>query len=155
MPFTSQSLPVVPTTIAPAPHVGGTVNLPAVDQRPPMQVTLLQVIDPAQGADQFAVPLSGDRFVALQLRVAQGGTTTLTESMPTDTTVLDANGNLFTASNANVQGCTAFGSFVNLKPGRPKTGCLTFELATGSSVATVLFTPNNQFGSVSAAWQVP
>ena len=147
-------LSVTPTTIAPSASVGTTVAIPGTNRNAPEFVTLLNVIDPATGADQFSSPVAGGKFVGVQIRITVSGTATAAEDPYTDTTVTDSQGNVYTTTPANIQGCTAIKSARSIAPGKSLTGCLTFQLESDSRVAHITFTPSGaQFGSVSADWQ--
>ena len=102
LPLTGATLAVTPTTIQPPGHVGDTVQVPAAGQNPPAQVTLVKVVDPAQGADRFSQPVSGGRFVGVQLRITLGGTAPQFLDVNSDTVLADANGNLYQPIDANL-----------------------------------------------------
>jgi hypothetical protein len=144
---------IVPTTILPPAPVGGLVSLPAIDPNPAVQVTLVKFVDPAQGADQFAVPVPGDRYVGVQLQIAYAGPPPPPEDFNSDTTIEDSQGNLYSASDAALQNCPAFNSGAK-SPKGTTLGCVTFEVSTDATIADVMFTPLGQFGSISAEWKV-
>ena len=154
-PATPTSLAVVPTTILPAPHVGALVSIPAVAPRAPVQVTLVKFVDPAQGADRFSTPVAGGRLVGVQLQVVIGGNSIVREDLNGDTSVSDAQGNLYAPTVANLQSCPAFNPGLALKPGKAVTGCAAFQVPSNATITQVTFTPGGQFGYVSAQWRVP
>ena len=153
LPSVGPTLAITPTTISPPGPVGTSVYLPATGQSAATQVTLLKVVDPAPGADQFAVPVAGGRFVAAQFRITTASDSATLDA-GADTVLDDSQGNLYSPTNANVTGCSAFGTNA-LSPGSTSTGCLTFEIPVDAAVSEITFTPSGEFGSVSAEWLVP
>jgi hypothetical protein len=147
-------LAVTPTTIAPSASVGTTVAIPGTDRNAPELVTLLNVIDPATGADQFSTPVAGGKFVGVQIRITIGGTAITREDPSANTTVTDSQGNVYTPTPANIQTCAAIKPARSVAPGKSLTGCLTFQLESDSRVTHITYTAGgSQFGSVSADWQ--
>jgi hypothetical protein len=130
------------------------VFLPGVNQDPPVQVTLVKVVNPAQGADQFSVPVGSGRFVGVQLRIVFGGTSPVTLNAAGATILEDAQGNLYQPTVANVLNCPAFNN-PTVRPGKPVLGCVTFDVDPAPKITEVLFTPSGQFGNVSAEWNLP
>ena len=129
--------------------------VPAATGGPPAQVTVLSVIDPATGADQFAVPIAGGRFVGVRLQVALGGTSPIQEDLPNDTSIVDSQGSTYAPAQANLQNCPAFNTGVTLSPGKVTTGCVTFDVGVTAKITDIMFTPGGQFGTVSAEWDLP
>jgi hypothetical protein len=155
LPSSSATLAVTPTTISPPGRVGDAVFLPGVDGTPPAQVTLVKIIDPARGADQFAAPVGSSRLVGVKLRITYGGTNPVPLDPGSATTLEDAQNNLYQPIAANIVNCPAFKPGRILPPGTSAGGCLTFDVDTGAKITEVLFTPNGQFGSVTAEWDLP
>jgi hypothetical protein len=146
---------VTPTTISPSARIGGAVFLPGVNQDPPVQVTLVKVVDPAQGADQFSAPVGSGRFVGVQLQIVFGGTSPVSFNAAADTILEDAQGNLYQPAVANILNCPAFTMKPTVRPGKPVLGCVAFDVDSSPKITDVLFTPNGQFGNVSAEWELP
>ena len=155
LPSSTPTLAVTPTTISPAARVGGSVFLPGVNQDPPVQVTLVKVVNPARGADQFSTPVGTGQFVAVQLNIVFGGTNPVSPNVADDTVLEDNQGSIYQPTVANVLNCPAFRANPTARPGKPLVGCLTFDVDSGSKISEVLFTPNGQYGNVSAEWDLP
>ena len=155
IPLNLPTLAVTPTTISPASHVGGTVLIPPDGPNPAAQVTLVQVVDPGQGADQFAVPVAGDRFVGVQLRITMGGSGPVPIDVNAGTALEDTQDGLYMPSTANLVGCPAFNLGPAVSAGKSVLGCVTFEIGLNTQISDVTFTPGGAFGRVSAEWQVP
>lgn len=135
-------------------HVGKTVLLPALDTSPQALATVSKVIDPAQAADQ-STPMTGGRFVAVQLRMTFGGRLPISLDPTGDVLLDDAQGNLYVPIDTTIANCPAFNFGATISPGSTVVGCVTFQLATNATVSEITFTPGGQFGSVSAEWLVP
>lgn len=143
---------VVPTTLLPPARVGAAVSIPASDSNPAVQATLVKFVDPGTSSDQFSNPVDGDRYVAVQLQLAFSGGAPPQEDFSSDTTIEDAQGAFYSASDVTLQNCPAFGAS---STGRTVTGCVTFEVASDTTITDVAFTPLGDFGNVSAEWDVP
>lgn len=117
---------------------------------------LLQVIDPAQGANQFNMPTAGTRFVATLLKITNTSATVLDESADNDTNVVGSNNEIYTAYISQVSECTDFSnSSVHLNTGESSTGCVTFEVPFGVSVVKVRYIPSSGFASDIGEWINP
>lgn len=144
---------VSPTTIEPSGRPGGTVLLPATTQSPAEAVTLVKLIDPAQGADQFTTPFSDDRLVGVSLWISAGKGSQSLDDPAADTRIEDSQGAIYLPRTGSLLGCPGFPANLTTDQTGSLKGCLTFELPTTASVAEVLFTPGGQFGTVTAEWQ--
>jgi Protein of unknown function (DUF2510)/Domain of unknown function (DUF4352) len=142
------------TTVPVVAHVGGTV---AVNDGAggDSDVTLVAVIDPASGADQFSTPDAGNRFVGVELRIADGGSGVVQSDANEDVTVVGSDGQTYTSAFDDIAGCTNFneGAYA-LGPGESATGCVVFEVPTGVRVTQVIDQPGIMGGSA-GDWQVP
>jgi hypothetical protein len=144
------------TTAAVVAHVGNTLSLKSTPESSPAQVTLVKVVDPASGADQFTTPDAGKRFVGVQLRIVLGGANAASDVFPdNDTTVFDASGQSYSSDVSSLANCQSFATPLTLSPGVPALGCVSFQAPTGTKITRVQFTPASGFASVTAQWQVP
>jgi Domain of unknown function (DUF4352) len=137
------------TTVALA-HVGSTISLSGVD------LTLNQVIDPAQGADEFTTPDSGKRFVGVQMTLKNTGDSTLTGDANNEVSIIGSDNQTYTPDFNSISECTNFndGSYTLAKT-ESTTGCVTFQVPTGVSVAKVRYEPLSFTSSNVAEWIVP
>jgi hypothetical protein len=112
-------------------------------------ITLVRVIDPAQGADQYTTPSPGDRFVTAEFKILNTGNSFQPE--PTsDATVFDTASHSYSSTYQDVQGCPAFASNLTLTGGETADGCVTFEIPTGSALQKVQY--SEQSGGGTAIW---
>lgn len=105
-----------------------------------LAVTLVKVIDPATGADQFTTPDAGKRFVAVDVKIANKGTSAYQDDANSDVSLIGTDGQAYTVDFSNVAQCTNFndGDYT-LAGGESITGCVVFQLPTGISTSKVQF----------------
>jgi Domain of unknown function (DUF4352) len=112
-------------------------------------ITLVRVVDPAQGADQYTTPSAGGRFVTTEFKIVNTGKAF--EPEPTsDVTVFDTASHSFSSTYQDVQGCPAFADNLTLAHGDTADGCVTFEIPTGSALQKIQY--SEQSGGGTAAW---
>jgi hypothetical protein len=113
-------------------------------------ITLVRVVDPAQGADQYTTPSAGDRFVTTEFKIVNTGNAFQPEP-GSDATVFDTASHSFSSTYQEaVQGCPAFASNLTLTHDETADGCVTFEVPTGSVLQKIQY--SEQSGGGSAAW---
>jgi len=118
------------------------------------QVTLVKVIDPAKGEDQFTVPGDGKRFVGLIFRVKALTGSPQDEDANNDAVAIGGNGQAYSADFDGIAGYTNFDhGTIRVAQGETVTGSVTFELPNGMMVSTVKWTALSGFGST-AEWIV-
>lgn len=149
----------VPTTATTAQsstaHVGATLSFQDEDGTP-YTVQLGQVIDPAQGADEFSTPNAGDRFVATVFKITDTGASPISDDANNNSTVVGSDDQDYTADFDDVSECTNFndGEY-QITAGQSSTGCVVFQLPIGVTVAQVQWSPSGGFGGSFGAWDVP
>jgi Domain of unknown function (DUF4352) len=133
-------------------HVGATLSLDSGAE----QVTLTQVIDPAQPSNQYITPNAGDRFVATVFTIKNVSSKSGTGDANNNASVIGSNNQTYTADFDTVSECTNFdnGEF-QLGPGESATGCVVFQLPTSVTVTKVHWTPDSGFASDFGEWLVP
>lgn len=136
-------------------HVGATLSF-ADDNGNPYTVQLTQVIDPAQGADEFDQPNAGYRFVAAVFDITDTGAKSISDDANNNSTVVGSDDQDYTADFDSVSECTNFndGEY-QIDPGQSSTGCVVFQLPTSVTVAQVQWSPNGGFGGSFGSWDVP
>ena len=131
--------------------IGSTFHLTDQDGNK-LDVKLVKIVDPAQGADAFTTPESGKRFVGAQFTITNTGTKQLDEDANNDATLVDNQGQGYNADFSDLSGCQAFPTSNKLNPGESSTGCVSFQVPTGASLAKVKFVPSSGFADDSATW---
>jgi hypothetical protein len=150
--------PAPPPSSAPAPANSlsgpiGTTYQVTDDSGNEMTVKLTQVIDPAEGADQFTAPNNGFRFAGAVFTL-QGVSGTFSDDANNNATVVGSNGQSYTADFDSIAGYTNFnnGEF-NLTPGVKSVGAVTFQIPNGVMIASIQWN-GNIFGGAPATWVV-
>jgi hypothetical protein len=91
-------------------HVGDPLVLQGNGDGEQVTITLVKVVDPAQGSDEFDSPDAGNRFVSLELQVKNTGTVTYSDSYVFTAVLLDTKGESF---STNLSTTTAGPPFAN------------------------------------------
>ena len=118
-------------------------------------VDLVEVIDPAQGADQFTTPNAGDRFVAADFKITDTGKQATSDDANSTASIVGSDNQTYTADFDSVSGCTNFNSGeYQINPGQSATGCVVFQLPTTIKVSKVEWSPNGGFGGSFGTWNV-
>jgi len=118
------------------------------------RVTLVKVIDPAQGADQFSTPDSGKRFVGLVFRIKGLTGSPQGEDANNDAVLVGANGQDYQADLNGIAGYTNFDDgAIHVTPGQTVTGAVAFQVPASVTVSTVQWTALSGFGPM-VEWNV-
>lgn len=156
-PAAASTIPIAPPstpspTTAQLAHIGTAIAVKDADGNPAL-VTLVAVMDPATGADQFTVPKAGSRFVGVEFRIDNTGTSALSNDANNDASAIGSNDQTYSADFDSIAGCTNFndGDY-SLPPGQVSTGCVTFQLPLGIKTSKVQFSPSGGFGGVTGQW---
>ena len=115
-----------------------------------MSVTLVQIIDPAQGANQFETPNNGFRFVGAKFQLT-GTSGSFSGDANNDANLVGSDGQTYTADFSSIAGCTNFndGEY-NVTTGTSSTGCVTFQVPQNVKVTSVQW--GGEFGATPATW---
>ena len=132
---------------APAPStgkVGGTFH--ASDSSSDINVTLVKIIDPAQGADQFTTPDVGKRFVGAVFTIKANAA--YDDDANSDATITGSDGQTYSADFSDIAGYTNFNSGeVKLAAGESSTGVVVFQVPNGVTIANVKYDVSGGFAS--------
>jgi hypothetical protein len=142
-------------TSKPAQNAGVGATLTATSENGAMySVTLVQVVDPAQSADQFLQPNAGNRFVAVVFRLT-GVKGSLQDDADNDAAIIGSDQQTYTPSLADTTAGTDFdnGSFT-LTAGQSLTGAVSFEMPQSVKVAVVEWNPDSGFSTQQLRWTV-
>ena len=120
-----------------------------------MSVTLTQVIDPAQGADQFNSPQSGNRLVGAVFDI-KGINGTFSDDANNDATLIGSNGQTYTADFDSIAGYTNFnhGEY-SVSAGESSVGAVTFQVPGAVTVSKIEWSANGDLGGAPAEWLIP
>lgn len=134
--------------------LGQTITLKDSAPAHVVAVTVVKVVDPDRGSDEFSVAKAGTRYVSVQVRIVNKGTNTYSDDPQVATKVADAAGQNYnitfvTATKAGPQ----MDSGLNLAPGDTALGFLTFEIPAGAKIAKVQYGLSIGFGQV-GQWSI-
>ena len=111
-------------------------------------MTLVKVIDPAQGADQFNTPDSGNRFVGAVFTIKALRGSPQDEDANNDAAVVGSNRQTYTADIDSITGYTNFSNgSINVAQGETTTGAVVFQVPDGIKVTRVQWSAASGFGS--------
>lgn len=112
------------------------------------RVTLVKVIDPAQGAGQFDSPDTGKRFVGLVFRIKALTGSPQNEDANNDAVLFGGNGQEYSADFSDIAGYTNFDSgTIHVAQGDTVTGAVTFQVPNGVTVSKAQWGALSGFGS--------
>lgn len=118
------------------------------------RVTLVKVIDPAPGADQFTTPDSGKRFVGAVFTIKALSGSPQDEDANNDAAVIGSNGQTYSADINDIAGYTNFDNgSIHVAQGETTTGAVTFQVPDGIKVMKIQWTAASGFGST-VQWDV-
>jgi len=110
------------------------------------RVTLVKVIDPAQGAGLFNAPDSGTRLVAAVFRIT-AVTGRPQEDADNDAGLVGSNGQTYLYSFDDIVGYTDFSNgVIQVGQGGTTTGAVSFQVPDGVQVTDIQWTAANGFG---------
>jgi hypothetical protein len=118
------------------------------------RVTLVKIIDPAQGADQFNAPDGGSRFVGavFEIKVLKGSLQD--ENANNNAAVIGSNGQTYHADFDAIGGYTNFSNgSITVAHGDTTTGAVTFQVPNGITVTELQWTGASGYGST-VQWHV-
>jgi len=138
----------------PVAHVGDTINLAGNGDGEKVAVKIVKVADPARGSD-FYSPDKGNRFVAVQFKLTNVGTAAYDDSPSNGAVVVDADGQRFDATIADVTAGPSMDSGLKMAAGDSALGYIVFEVPKASKLRSVQFTLDSGFAEETGQWQLP
>jgi len=152
-PFPSASGVLATGRLAPPGKVGSQFDLQD-GSGDTYRVTLVKVIDPARGADQFSSPDSGKRLVGLIFKVRALIGSPKNEDANTDAVLVGGNGQNYSADFDGIVGYTNFDNgVIHVTQGDTVTGSVTFQLPDRVKVSKVQWSALSGFG-LTVEWNV-
>ncbi|MFJ1560740.1 DUF4352 domain-containing protein [Streptomyces mirabilis] len=134
--------------------VGDTIALKGTDDGSKLDVTVVKVVDPAKGADEFTTPESGKRFVGVQFRLVNTGRVAYNDSPSNGAQISDADGQQFQTTFGDISAGPSMASEVKLKPGAKALGWIVFEVPKASKVSVVQFGMDSGFAQQTGEWKL-
>jgi hypothetical protein len=149
----ASTAPTASTASAAAPGtLGSTLNATDADGNA-YTVTLVKVINPATGSDEFNQPDSGKYLFGAVFTIT-GKTGSASDDANNDAVVVGSDDQDYTADFNSIAGYTNFqhGEW-NVSPGTAVTGAVTFQLPTGVTVKSVQW-GGDLFGGTRGTWNL-
>ncbi|MFI8460864.1 DUF4352 domain-containing protein [Kitasatospora sp. NPDC085464] len=141
------------TAKAPA-KVGDTIALKGNDPADTADVTLVKVVDNAEGADEFTHPADGKRFVAIQFRIKASGKKAYSDAPGNSAKVVDAQGQAFGTTIADTKAGPSFQVPANIAPGESALGFVTFEVPKDAKLDKAQFGLDSGFAPQTGQWKL-
>jgi hypothetical protein len=118
------------------------------------RVTLVKVIDPAQGATSFDTPQGGKHFVGAVFMITAVKGSPQNEDADSDAALVGSDGQTYTADFSSIAGYTDFNyGAIKVTQGESATGAVTFQVPNGVSVSRVQWSPGGGLGTT-VQWNV-
>jgi hypothetical protein len=130
--------------------VGSAIDLKG-DNGDAIQVTLVKIVDPAKSANEYITPDTGKRYVAVQLRIVNKGSTVYDDDPQAEAKAKDALGESFDVDFADTTAGVSMDSGLKLAPGDTALGFVTFQVPAGQKVTQVQYSAG-LFGGDVAQW---
>lgn len=131
--------------------VGDPITLQGSDDALKVRVTVVSVVDPAQGGDEFTQPGEGNRFVAVQLRLENVGDAVYDDSPSNGATLIDAEGQSFDSTLLETNAGPDLGS-PTINKGDSRLGYVSFEVPTTSQITRFQFGLDSGFADQKGEW---
>lgn len=132
--------------------VGDTFH--ASDSSSDINVTLVKIIDPAQGADQYTTPDAHKRFVGAVFTIKANAA--YNDDANNAATITGSDGQTYSADFSDIAGYTNFNSgTVKLAAGESSTGVVVFQVPDGVSISNVKYDVSGGFASGSVPTWTP
>ncbi|MFE2317043.1 DUF4352 domain-containing protein [Streptomyces sp. NPDC059441] len=129
-------------------------QLEGTDDGSKLDVTVVKVVDPAKGADEFTTAESGKRFVGVQFRLVNTGTIAYNDSPSNGAQLADKDGQHFESTFGDISAGPSMASEVKLKPGGKALGWIVFEVPKASKVSVVQFGMDSGFAEQTGEWKL-
>lgn len=150
---TAHSAAAATTSSAPKKaHLGDTVDIAGRNTK--LAVTLVKIVDPAKGSDEFTIPDAGKHFVAVQIKIVNQGTSVYSDDPQADVKVKNAAGETMSIAFATTTAGADMPSSVDLTPGDTALGFVDFQVPDGQKIAQVQYALISLGGDSVAQWTI-
>ncbi|WP_035798432.1 DUF4352 domain-containing protein [Kitasatospora mediocidica] len=132
--------------------IGDTIALKGQDAGSSADVTVVKVVDNAQSSDDYSKPADGKRWIAVQFRIKNTGSTAYSDAPENGTTVLDGQGQSYNSVVADTTAGQSFAVPANIATGDSALGFITFEVPKDTKLEKVQFTLDSGFANQTGQW---
>jgi len=133
---------------------GDTIALKGTEKSNTADVTLVKVVDNAEGEDEFTKPADGKRFVSVQFRIKATGSAAYSDAPMNSAKLVDSQGQSFGATVADTKAGKGFEVPVNIAPGDTALGFVTFEVPTDAKLDKAQFGLDSGFAQQTGQWKL-
>lgn len=134
--------------------VGDTITLAGSDDALQVEVTLVDIHNPATGSSDFDEVEEGHRFVAADLRLTVTGNAPYDDSPSNSGELIDTDDAGRNPTLAEVDECDSFGGAATIPAGDTRTGCLVFEVPDGREARSFQFSLDSGFAPQTGVWEL-
>jgi Domain of unknown function (DUF4352) len=156
---TAEDTTATPTpapTATPKPHkprIGDHLSLDGNDAGEQLRVKVLRVIDPVE-TGEFDEADSGKRFVGVEVRLTNTGSTTYDDSTSNSATLIYSGDRQADATLVSDGECSGDFDQVKIRPGGRRTGCIPFEVPVGKRPRLFQFVLDSGFADEVGEWRL-
>ncbi|MFD8478933.1 DUF4352 domain-containing protein [Kitasatospora sp. NPDC059673] len=134
--------------------LGDTIGLKGTEKSNTADVTLVKVVDNAEGADEFTKPADGKRFVSVQFRIKATGSAAYADAPANSAKVLDDKGQGYSSSLDETKAGPEFPVPANIAPGESALGFITFEVPSDAKLDKIQFAMDSGFAQQTGQWKL-
>lgn len=135
--------------------VGDSITLEGNEEGVQLAVTVQEVLNPAEAAEEFMAPDEGEKLVAVRLQLENTGDSNYQDSPGNGATLITDANESFSHTFTEVQDCQSFADGqVTMAPGDTAVGCLAFELPQDANPARFQFALDSGFGPQTGVWTI-
>lgn len=140
---------------SPAPaSMGSTISLQGETSGGSIAITLVKIVYPAQGGDEFNTPDAGHSLVGVQFRIKNTGKGAYSDDPDADAVLIDSAGQQYQSDlGTTIAEGVSLNSSLNLAPGDTTLGFEVFEVPKGTKLAQVQYQLDFFVGST-AEWRI-
>jgi hypothetical protein len=132
--------------------VGGTITLQGIKPTLKVAVTLNRFVSSATPAHDFMKPKAGNRFVAVQLTLANQGQDVYGDSPSNGALVIDEQGQQYRSTLYEVREGPSFGGSATINTGDSRKGMIVFEVPEGVKLAKFQFALDSGIARQKGEW---
>lgn len=150
---TTAAAPAKTSTTSAAPKkakLGDTVTIKT--RNTDLAVTLVKIVDPAKGADEFMNPAAGHHYVAVQIRIVNNGQAVYSDDPAVDVKAKNAAGETMSTAFTTTTAGADMPTSVDLTPGDTALGFVDFEVPDGQKITQVQYAVAMVGGDGVAQW---
>ncbi|MER6948076.1 DUF4352 domain-containing protein [Nonomuraea sp. NPDC000554] len=132
--------------------VGGAITLQGRDPGLQVSVTVNQLVNPANPAQDFLKPKTGNKLVAVQVTLANVGQAVYSDAPTNGALLIDGEGQQYRPSLHDVREGQSLDGMVTINMGDSRKGMIVFEVPEGAKSAKLQFALNSGFANQKGEW---